>query len=117
MNIEEARNYCIHKKGVSECLPFDENTLVFKLMDKMFALIPTEKEAQISLKCQPEKAIELRERFAFIEAAYHMNKQHWITLFLSQTHDDLLVKELIDNSYQLVMSKLPKKTRMILEEM
>ncbi|NND10228.1 MAG: MmcQ/YjbR family DNA-binding protein [Flavobacteriaceae bacterium] len=112
MNIEQFREYCLHKKGVTEEFPFDENTLVFKVMGKMFALsglehIPNE----INLKCDPERAIELREAFdGLIYGGYHMNKKHWNTLVIERLPNDLIM-ELIDHSYDLVVTNLPKKLK------
>ncbi len=74
MNIETIREYCLSKKGVSECFPFDEDTLVFKVMDKMFALTNLKGDLSINLKCDPEKSVELREHYASVKPGYHMNK-------------------------------------------
>ena len=108
MHVETLRNYCLSKKGVTESFPFDEVSLVFKVMDKMFALIPLEKELQISLKCDPEIAIELRERYACVEPAYHFNKKHWNAIFIYGSIDDKLVFEWVDHSYDLVVAKLTR---------
>ncbi|WP_298484389.1 MmcQ/YjbR family DNA-binding protein [uncultured Maribacter sp.] len=112
MNVEELRDYCIAKKGITEEFPFDEHTLVFKVMGKMFALCSLErKPPQVNLKCNPERAIELREAYdGDIIAGYHMSKVHWNTLFLEQLPKDL-IKELIDHSYALVVSKFTKKLK------
>ena len=85
MHIEAIREYCLQKKGAIETFPFDESTLVFKVMDKMFALAPLERlPAQVNLKCDPEKAIELRETFdGVVLPGYHMNKKHWNTVILN----------------------------------
>ena len=104
MHIEQLRDFCISKKGVTEHFPFDEVTLVFKVMDKMFlltSLTSWEKvEAKINLKCNPEKAIELREEFEGITAGYHMSKKHWNTVLLNSSDvSDDLAKELINHSY------------------
>jgi len=111
MNIEEVREYCLKKKAVSESFPFDKFTLVFKVKGKMFALLPLEKVAQINLKCDPEKAIELREHYAAVTPGYHMNKQQWNTVLIDGSISDLLLKEWIDDSYKLIVAKLPKKDR------
>lgn len=109
MNIEEFREYCLSKKGVTEDLPFDEETLVFKVSGKMFALTGLdEQELSINLKCDPEKAIELRERYPCVQPGYHMNKMHWNTVNIDGSVPDKLVKEWIDNSYTLVAKKLTK---------
>ncbi len=112
MNIEEFRSYCIAKKGVTEEFPFDERTLVFKVMGKMFALSGLERTpSQVNLKCGPERAISLREEFdGTIIPGYHMSKVHWNTLFLEQLPPQLIT-ELIDHSYDLVIAKFTKKLR------
>jgi len=110
MNIEEVRNYCLSKKAVTESFPFDETTLVFKIGGKMFALLSLEGNNSINLKCDPEKAIDLRLRYDFIIPGYHMNKKHWNTLFFVQAPKQLTL-ELIDHSYELVYNKLPKTLR------
>ena len=122
MNIEELRDFCISKKGVTEHFPFDDVTLVFKVMNKMFALSGLddwEKGVQkINLKCNPENAIALREEYDGINPGWHMNKVHWntVTLNNSDVSDDL-VRELIDHSYDLVVTSLPKKTKKELEDL
>lgn len=110
MNIEEFREYCILKKGVTEEFPFDAATLVFKVMGKMFALVPLEKiPSQANLKCNPERAVELRETYdGKIIPGYHMSKVHWNTLYLEGL-SPTMVKELIDHSYALVVAGLTKK--------
>ena len=112
MHIEEFREYCIAKKGVTEEFPFDEVTLVFKVMGKMFALAPLERiPSQVNLKCDPERAIELRETYdGVIIPGYHMSKVHWNTLYLEQLPAKLIM-ELTDHSYELVVAKLPKKLK------
>lgn len=112
MHIEAFRQYCLSKKGVTEEFPFDEVTLVFKVMGKMFALAPLERiPSQVNLKCDPEKAILLREEWdGLITPGYHMSKIHWNTLIMEQLPTALLM-ELIDNSYDLVVAKFPKKLR------
>ena len=111
MNIEEVRSYCINKKGTTESFPFDEVTLVIKVMDKMFALLSLEKGSSINLKCDPEKAISLREHYDDITPGFHMSKKHWNTVDFSHSLSDELITELIDHSYDLVVSKLPKVKR------
>lgn len=112
MNIEDFRNYCISKKGVTEEFPFDAKTLVFKVMGKMFALSGLERvPSQANLKCDPERAITLREEYdGAITAGYHMSKVHWNTLVLEQLPPKLIL-ELIDHSYDLVVSKFTKKLK------
>ncbi len=115
MNIEEIRNYCLAKKAVIECFPFDEDTLVFKVAGKMFALSALEKPANIVLKCDPDRAIELREHYSSIEGAYHMNKTMWNQIAIDGSVPNELILELIDNSYELVVAKMSKKERDILK--
>jgi predicted DNA-binding protein (MmcQ/YjbR family) len=111
MNIEDLREYCISKKGVIEGFPFDEVTLVFKVGGKMFALTKLEGEPSVNLKCDPEKAIELREYYSEIVPGYHMNKLHWNTIYLKGSVPNNLIKELIDLSYNLVLASLPRAKR------
>ena len=109
MNIEQIREYCIKKKGVTEEFPFDEETLVFKVVGKIFLLASLESiPLQINLKCDPEKAIELREEFESIQPGYHMNKKHWNTIILDGTVPAKKILEWIDDSYNLVVSGLKK---------
>ena len=112
MNVETVREYCLNKKGVTESFPFDDVSLVVKVMNKMFALIDLEEANHIALKCDPEKAIELREHYSGIEGAYHFNKKYWNSISLN--HDDIsdkLILDLIDHSYEQVVLKLPKLYR------
>ena len=117
MDIEYLRDYCLSKAAVSEEFPFDDTTLVFKVMGKVFALCPLAKDPlRINLKCDPERAEELRESYDSIEPGFHMNKKHWNTLYLEGDVSDKLVLELIDHSYELVVSKFSKKLRMELQQ-
>ena len=112
MNIEELRDYCIQKIGVTESFPFDEVTLVFKVGGKMFALISLdENPLKINLKCDPEKALELREQFSGILPGYHMNKKHWNTIVLDGAVPLKLFLQLVDDSYSLVVNSLPIKVK------
>lgn len=116
MHIEQLRDFCMTKKGVTEHFPFDEVTLVFKVMNKMFCLVGLEKwengQQQINLKCNPEKAIVLREEFEGIAPGWHMSKKHWNTVSVNTSDvSDALVFELIDHSYNLIVESLPKKTK------
>lgn len=111
MNIESARDYCLSKKGVTESFPFDEYSLVMKVMDKMFALIDLELADKVALKCDPGYAIELRERYNGVEGAYHFNKKYWNQVFFEQDVSDELFKQLIDHSYDEVLKKFTKKSR------
>lgn len=111
MFLDDLRNHCIVKLGVTEGFPFDKSTLVFKVFGKMFALLDVDAFVSINLKCDPEKAIELRESHQGIQPGYHMNKTHWNTVFLNDDVTDELLVELIDHSYELVYASLPKKVR------
>jgi predicted DNA-binding protein (MmcQ/YjbR family) len=112
MDIEKIRDYCITKPHVSEEFPFDEVTLVFKVAGKMFALTSlNESPAAIALKCDPEKAVELREQYPCVQPGYHFNKKHWNTINLDSSVPDKLIKEWIDHSYNLVIAGLPKNQR------
>jgi predicted DNA-binding protein (MmcQ/YjbR family) len=111
MNIEEFRDYCLQKNGVTEEFPFDSDTLVFKVLGKMFALTDVNAFASINLKCDPEKAIELREQYSEVIPGYHMNKKHWNTVDMHGSLSDKLIKAWIDDSYKLVVNSLPAKTR------
>lgn len=111
MDIETAREYCLSKKAAMECLPFDEYALVMKVMDKMFALIDLKSANKLCLKCDPERALELRERYSAIEGARHFNKKYWNQVFLDGDVDDKLIKQLIDHSVEEVLKKFTKKMR------
>lgn len=109
MNIETIREYCLSKKGAEEDYPFDEETLVFKVRGKMFALIPLEKiPLQINLKCDPEKAIELREKYEDVLPGWHMSKKHWNTIILEGNIRWNDLKDWIDHSYDEVVKGLKK---------
>ena len=110
MNIEEVREYCIAKKAVTESFPFDETTLVFKVMNKMFCLLSLD-DLRIALKNNPEKNIELRAHYPAIIPGYHMNKQHWNTIELDGTVPANLLLEMIDKSYNLILKSFPKKVQ------
>ena len=110
MELETIRHYCLSKRCVTECFPFDEQTLVFKVMDKMFAVLPLDNAEWLTVKCDPDRAIALRDEYTDIQPAYHFNKRHWNQLRHAGL-SDALVAELIDHSYDLVVSKLPKRVR------
>lgn len=117
MNIEEFREYCLSLKGAWECTPFDEATIVFKIglpegKNAMFALISTSRPDCAILRCNPEKAIELREKYNAITPAYHMNKQHWNGIDIESPElTTTQIQEFTRHSYSLIMSKLPKSVR------
>lgn len=115
MNVEELRAYCLAKRGATESFPFDAETLVIKVMGKMFALIPLERGTEIALKCNPERAVELREEWEEITGAYHMNKTHWNSVRLDSRLPARLVMELIDHSYELIVASLKKSDREALQ--
>lgn len=117
MNIEDFRNYCLNKTGVTETFPFDETTLVLKVLDKMFALTDTEDVFSINLKCNPEKALELRERHPAVKPGYHMNKKHWNTIIIDDSISDKKILEWIDDSYNLVVFKMTKKNKSLLKNL
>ncbi len=109
MNIEQIREYCLKKKGVTEEFPFDEETLVFKVAGKIFLLASLESiPLQINLKCDPEKAFELREEYEAVRPGYHMNKKHWNTIIIDGSISVRKIFEWIDDSYNLVVAGLKK---------
>jgi predicted DNA-binding protein (MmcQ/YjbR family) len=112
MNYEELRDYCLSLKATTESFPFDEFSLVLKVQGKMFALIPLDNpETQIALKCDPERAIALREEFSAIVPAWHFNKKHWNTILIDSSISKVFLYELINHSYDLVVAGLSKKLR------
>ena len=119
MDIETFRDYCLSKKGTDESFPFDEKTLVFKVMGKMFALAGLEvSPSTANLKCNPERAIELREEYPEdVVSGYHINKKHWNTVTIEGELSDELVIELVDHSYDLVVAKLKKADKEVLKNL
>ena len=111
MDIELLREECLSLPYVEEKFPFDEYTLVFYVGSKLFALTDLQTPNSVNLKCDPEQAIELRERYMGIVPGYHMNKKHWNTVVFNADVSDKLILELLHNSYQLVWNKLPRKER------
>ncbi len=111
MDIESFRLYCLHKRGTTEEMPFGEDTLVFKVMGKIFALTDIETFGSINLKCDPEEAVLLREKHSAVEPGYHMNKKHWNTILLDGSVPDNLLLQWIDHSYTCVVHTLPKKLK------
>ena len=116
MNIESLRDYCLQKEGVTESFPFDESTLVFKVMNKMFALTDLDGPFTINLKCDPNQAIDLRERYTAVMPGYHMSKRHWNTVVIDGSIEDEKLFQWIDDSYDLVVISLSKKVRMELSQ-
>lgn len=117
MNIEEFRDFCLSFKGVTEEFPFDNKTLTFKVMGKLFALTSIDSYDAINLKCDPEKAIKLREENDFIKPGFHMNKKHWNSVYSPSNVPKPLLEELILHSYTLVKSGLTKKLKLELENL
>lgn len=110
MNIEEFREYCLSKKYVTECFPFDNVTLVFKVANKMFALSGLEHHpSTVNLKCDPEKAIQLRDQYSDIIEGFHMSKIYWNTITIEGGLTNQFIKDLIDHSYELVVKGMTKK--------
>ena len=119
MNIEQIRAYCLNKKEVTEHFPFDNDALVFKVLNKMFALVSLKKMEEgngfLNLKCYPEYAQELRAEYDSIQPGYHMHKQQWNSVYVQTGELSInLIKELIDHSYDMVVKGMPKKMREIL---
>ncbi|MBE0393572.1 MmcQ/YjbR family DNA-binding protein [Flavobacterium sp. PL002] len=121
MNLETFYEYSLSKKGVTEHFPFDEDTLVFKIGGKVFALSSLQKWEMgtpgVNLKCDPDRAEELRASYDDIIPGFHMNKKHWNTVTINQDVPDKLVKELIGHSYDLVFKSLPKKIQLEIENL
>jgi predicted DNA-binding protein (MmcQ/YjbR family) len=108
MNIESLREYCISKAGVSESFPFGDDTLVFKLANKIFLLTGLTNPNSFNVKCDPETAINLREVHSEVVPGYHMNKKHWNTVYYDGSLVESQLQEMIDHSYDLVFKSLPK---------
>lgn len=117
MNIEDFYNFCTSLPGVTEDFPFDEQTLVFKVRAKIFALTNVDKFQGVNLKCDPVKALEYRASYEEVKPGYHMNKKHWNTVLTKGSLEDEFIKQMIKDSYDLVVSKLPKKDRLELEKL
>lgn len=111
MNIELLREYCLKKKFATEELPFNEDSPVYKVMGKIFMIANLVPPVSINLKCDPEKAVELREEYECVKPGYHMNKMHWNTIELSGPVPDKLILEWVDHSYELVAKGLKKQDR------
>jgi predicted DNA-binding protein (MmcQ/YjbR family) len=116
MNLETYYDYCLSKKGVTEHFPFDEETLVFKVGGKMFALSSLNQwekgQPSVNLKCNPDYSEELRAQYDDIKPGWHMSKIHWNTIEINREVPDSLIKELIDLSYDLVFKSLTKKVQL-----
>lgn len=112
MNIESLRAYCLSKPAVEETLPFGPDTLVFKVAGKVFLLTGLDSDPlSFNVKCDPDLAIELRERYDAVQPGYHMNKKHWNTITVDGSVSGKVLKEWIDHSYELVVDSLPAKVK------
>lgn len=111
MNIEEIRDYCLAKPGVTEGLPFGEDTLVFKVGEKLFLLTSISEGNSFNVKCDPELAIELREQHSEVQPGFHMNKKHWNTVHTDGNLTRRQICDMIDHSYTMVLKGLPKNIR------
>jgi predicted DNA-binding protein (MmcQ/YjbR family) len=112
INIEDIRDYCLQKKGAEECFPFDQDTIVFKVAGKLFLLASINSNPlTFNVKCEPLKALELREIYHFVLPGYHMNKTHWNTIICNEKAHRKLLLGFIDDSYNLVLHSLSKKTK------
>ncbi len=112
MNLETFREYCLAKPGANETTPFGDDTLVFKVAGKMFALAALDEvPPSVNLKCDPDLALELRDRYEQVRPGYHMNKKHWNTVVLDGVIPDSGLTKMIDDSYGLVVRSLPKAKR------
>ena len=109
MNIESVREYCLSLPQTTEDFPFDESTLAFRIEGKIFAMVDLEKTEWFVLKCNPERALELRDRYTDISPAWHMNKKYWNQLNLYGALPDKLIRTLICHSYNEVVKKIPKR--------
>ena len=117
MNIEDVREYCLSLRNTTECFPFDNVSLVFKVENKMFLLLPLDAaEPQISVKCDPVLVEDLREQYKAVEGAYHFNKKFWNTILLKRDMPGAEVKTWIRHSYKEVIAKLPKSVRQAYKE-
>jgi predicted DNA-binding protein (MmcQ/YjbR family) len=113
MNIETLRDYCLSKDHVQETFPFGEDTLVFKVMDKIFLLTGLDQPDRFNVKCDPERAVSLREEYEEVKPGYHMNKVHWNTVYMNGRLNDQQLMEMIDHSYDLIVKSLPKSKRVL----
>lgn len=111
MDAETFRIFCLSLPGATEEMPFGDSVLVFKVENKMFALSDVVTFESINLKCDPEEAIELRERYTAVLPGYHMNKQHWNTILMDHSIPDSFILQWTKKSYDLIISKLPLKTK------
>jgi len=111
VNVEELRDYCLLKPGATEGFPFGEDTLVFKVCGKIFLITGLEQGDRFNVKCDPELAIDLRERYTEVQPGYHMNKKMWNTVFMNGSLTRKQLCEMIDHSYELIYNSLPAKIK------
>jgi predicted DNA-binding protein (MmcQ/YjbR family) len=111
MTIDILRDYCLSKAHATEEFPFDEHILAFKVAGKLFALTDVDQFTFVNLKCDPEKAVDLRERFEAVQPGYHMNKKHWNTVSVNADVSHEMILQMVDDSYELVIKSLTKKQR------
>lgn len=117
MELPDVIDLCLSLPGAEETMPFGPEALVYKVAGKMFAVtVPEDFPSRINLKCDPERAIELRDEHKGIKPGWHMNKRHWNTVMLDGTVPPKLIRELVEHSYALVVAALPKKAREELEK-
>lgn len=118
MNIEELRDFCLSLPGTEETMPFDDVTLVFKVMGKMFALASLNAQPlRVNLKCDPDRALELREQYSSVIPGYHMSKKHWNTVIIDGEVSDAELLQWVSDSYRMIAASLPKKAREQLENL
>ncbi len=111
MQIESLREYCLQQPGAEETMPFGDDTLVFKVGGKIFLLVSLKEANRFNVKCNPDLAIELRERYSEVQPGFHMNKANWNTVYFNGSLTEKQLLEMIDHSYQLIVGGLPKKTQ------
>lgn len=117
MDIDQLREFCLSIKGATEDMPFEDPYLVFRVMGKWFAVIPLhDPELKINLKCDPDLAIDLRDQYQSVQAAWHFNKKYWNAIFLNRDMNDETVKQWIHHSVEEVVKKLPKKVQVVYRE-
>lgn len=114
-NIEDFRDFCLSFKGATEKTPFDETTLVFYVMNKMFCLVDMEEFDYCNLKCEPEEALELRAQYEGIKPGYHMNKKHWNSVYFHKDISEDKIRQMVLNSYDLVVKGLSRKDKDLLD--
>ena len=117
MDIETIHEYCLSKKAATEDFPFDETTLVIRVMNRIFMMVDLENADKIVMKCDPDYAIELRDRYRGVEGAFHCNKKYWNQIFVESDVPDSLILSLIDHSYDEVIKKFTKKDKAIYDDL